>query len=138
VDDDVMRIVATAAAGLIIRAVGTAAWTATRDLWARVFSKGDRDREGALAERLDESSRALVVSDPDSRPAVAREIEMGWREELLKLLRDDPDLVDEVRSLALADLPTVDESARTGVQQRARVRRGVVVQSGRDTSVGSC
>ena len=38
-DEDLIRAVATAAAGAIIRAIGTTAWDAVRDRWSRVLTR---------------------------------------------------------------------------------------------------
>ncbi|TQM08984.1 hypothetical protein [Pseudonocardia kunmingensis] len=135
-DEDMIRATASAAAGVIIRAIGTTAWDAMRDRWSRTLGQGLPDEEAVVADQLDESAEAMTSTDPAEREQRAAELEAEWRGTLRAQLRSDPDLVAAVRELVAADSPT----ARVGtgpLTQTANVRRGVSIQSGRDTTITS-
>jgi hypothetical protein len=134
-DEDLIRIVATAAAGLIVRAMGTAAWQAVRDRWSRVLGRGDADEEQTVGGQLDESAHTLATTDPTVRERRVAEVEAEWRGTLRALLRSDPELVETVRELVSAN-PSVSSVAVESVTQTATVRDGTSIQSGRDTHLG--
>jgi hypothetical protein len=128
-EEDVIRVLATAAAGVIMRAMGTAAWRATRDRWARLLGRGDGDSEAAVAQRLDESAEAAATTGPGENPHDLQTVTSGLRDLLGERMRQDPGLVDAVQ--ALLDSPTAQ-----GVHQTATVWHGTSIQSGRDTTIG--
>jgi hypothetical protein len=130
-EEDVIRVLATAAAGVIMRAMGTAAWQATRDRWARLLGRGDGDTEAAVAQRLDESAEAVATTGPDENPHRLQTVATDLRDLLGERLSEDPGLVDAVQ--ALLDSPAAQS---TGVRQTATVWHGTSIQSGRDTTIG--
>jgi hypothetical protein len=134
-DEDLIRVVATAAAGLIVRAMGTAAWQAVRNRWSGLLGRGDADEEQAVGGQLDESAHALATTDPPGRERRAAELEAEWRGTLRALLRSDPELVEAVRELVVAQ-PSASPVAVESVTQTATVRNGTSIQSGRDTHLG--
>jgi hypothetical protein len=134
-EEEIIRVVATAAAGLIVRAMGTAGWRAVRGRWSHVLGRGDRDQEEVVVAQMDDSASVLAAADPDRREQLASELEAEWRGALRVQLRLDPGLVEAVRALVEAHPPT----ARTvvhSVEQTAKVGSGTSIQSGRDTHVG--
>jgi hypothetical protein len=133
-DEDLIRAVATAAAGAIIRAIGTTAWDAVRDRWSRVLGRGTPDEESVIAGRLDESADAIASADPADRERHAAELEAEWRGTLRAQLRSDPGLVAAVRELVDSH-PPADRADVGSVTQTAKVRSGVSIQSGRDTTI---
>jgi hypothetical protein len=133
-DEDLIRIVATAAAGLLVRAMGTATWRAVRDRWSGVLGRGG-DGEAAVAERLEESADLLTAAEPAERERLTSEVEAEWRGELRAQLRSDPDLVEAVHSL-LDRPPAAAFSTSPSVSQAATVVSGTNIQSGRDTTTG--
>jgi hypothetical protein len=130
-EEDAIRILATAAAGVIMRAMGTAAWRATRDRWARLLGRGDGGSEVAVAQQLDESAGAVLTTDPDENPSRLETVATDLQDLLGARLREDPALVEAVQSLL--DAPPTPS---TGVQQTATVWNGTSIQSGRDTTIG--
>jgi hypothetical protein len=130
-EEDIIRILATAAAGVIMRAMGTAAWRATRDRWARLLGRGDGATEVAVAQQLDESAGAVATTDPGENPHRLETVAADLRDLLGARLREDPDLVDAVQ--ALLDAPATPSA---GVRQTATVWNGTSIQSGRDTTIG--
>lgn len=135
-DEDTLRAVATAAAGMIVRAIGTTAWDAVRESWSRVLGRGAPDEESGVAGQLDESAEAIASADPADRERRAAELEAEWRGTLRAQLRSDPDVVAAVRELVDAH-PSADQARVGSVTQTAKVRSGVSIQSGRDTTITS-
>jgi hypothetical protein len=135
-DEDIIRVVATAAAGLIVRAMGTAAWQAVHDRWSRLLGRGDADQEQAVGGQLEESATALATADPAERERRAAELEAEWRGTLRALLRSDPELVRPVGQLVAAH-PAPSSVAVGSITQSATVGGGTSIQSGRDTHVGT-
>lgn len=135
-DEDMIRATATAAAGVIIRAIGTTAWSAMRDRWSRALGHGLPDEEAAIADQLDESAGAMASADPAEHEQRAAELEAEWRGTLRAQLRSDPDLIAAVREIVAAD-SSADGAGTGPITQTANVRSGVSIQSGRDTTVTS-
>jgi hypothetical protein len=138
-DENTLRAVATAAAGMIVRAIGTTAWDAVRDRWSRVLGRGAPDEESVVAGQLDESAETIASADPADpadRERRAAELEAEWRGTLRAQLRSDPDLVAAVRELVDAD-PSADRAGTGSITQTAKVRSGTSIQSGRDTTITS-
>jgi hypothetical protein len=133
-DEDIIRAVASAAAGLIVRAMGTATWRVVRDRWSRLLGRGDAGQELAVGGQLEESAQALATADPPDRERRATEVEAEWRGTLRALLRADPELVRAVREL-VASQPSGAPLVAESVTQTATVRDGMSIQSGRDTSI---
>ncbi|MFC5232371.1 hypothetical protein [Pseudonocardia zijingensis] len=129
-----VRTVATAAATAIIRAIGTGAWEAIRDRWSRVLGRGVPDEEAVVAGELDESADAIASAEPADRARQAAELEAEWRGTLRTRLRSDPELLAAVRELVDTHQPS-DRSEVGTISQTAKVRGGVSIQSGRDTTI---
>ena len=85
----------------MVQAVGTDAWVAVRDRTARLFARGDTERQTTELARLEETARDLS-DQADSGTALVR-WESAWRARYEMLLDSLPD----------AELPTVaDELAQ--------------------------
>jgi hypothetical protein len=128
-DEETIRVVASAAAGVIVRAMGTAAWRAVRDRWSGVLGRDNDDRT-TVADQLDESATRLAAADPEHRKHVAAELETEWQDALRVRLQSDADVVAQLREL----VDGYDGEPRSGsVEQTATVWSGTSIQSGRDT-----
>lgn len=131
-EDEILRILATAAAGVLVRAMGTRLWTSTRDRWADLLGRSDSGRRAELAERLDAS--AGQVAQADAAPRVVDAVTEQWRESVRAELEEHPHLVDATRSLLEEEVP--DARPAPGVTQTARLIGGFSIQSGGDTTIG--
>lgn len=133
-DDDLIRIVASAAAGLVIRVVGTAAWRQVRDRIATLLSKGDRYREQTVTTELDSAADQLADIAPSRRPTRARDPESELRGMFRTWLRTDPELVERLRSLVAEEQHA---AGGTPTPPAVTVHDGIGLASGRDMTIGS-
>lgn len=113
-------LVALAAAGgtAVVQAVGTDAWGAVRDRTARLFARGDAERQTTVLARLEETAHDLSdQADPSS--ALIR-WESAWRarwEMLLDCLSD-------------AELPAVAEELTQVIDMAGRRAEGTGISAG--------
>lgn len=131
-DDDLARIVASAAAGLVIRIAGTTCWRRTRDRLAKILGNGHRDREERVTAELDSAANQLTGAERPDRRARARELETELRGSFQTWLRTDPEVVERLRVL-------VTEGEHAGgvtTSQAVTVNAGIGVMSGRDMTIG--
>lgn len=133
-DDDLTRIVASAAAGLVIRAVGTTAWRRIRDRLAKLLGKGDRDHEESVATELDSAGDELAGAERTRRLARARELESELRGSFRAWLRTDPELVERLHALVAEE---EHAAGVTAAAQAVTVHGGIGLASGRDMTIGS-
>jgi hypothetical protein len=130
-EEGLIQSVALLAVKPLIQAMGDKAWAVVRDRWASVLGK-HRPGGPEVAAELDESAERLA-----SGRATPEETRDEWYRRVADLLRERPDLKMEVRGLYDEPKPpTVPAQTTNGTRQRANVRNGISVQSGRDTTVG--
>ncbi|MCH6159459.1 hypothetical protein [Streptomyces marispadix] len=116
---------ATALVGLMV----DEAWTATKYRVAALFGRGRADSESVEAE-LEESRGELVAARDASDENAAADVEAGLRTRLRRLLREDPDAAQELRSLiAEAGQHTAPSAPVTNTITDADIR-GPVIQAG--------
>lgn len=118
---DPARVLASAAAGALVRAMGAKTWSALRDRWASCFRRHEPGTR--VAEELDGDAEA-------ARAGADGEVRAKWRDRMEGLLRDHPELRREIEELATWASPSGSTAQRTSVNN------GFSVQSGRDTSIG--
>jgi hypothetical protein len=133
-DDDLTRIVASAAAGLVIRLVGTTAWRPIRDRIVKMMGKGNRDHEKTVTTELDNAADELARAERTSLPARARDLESELRGSFRTWLRTDPELVERLGALVAEQ--NRGASGAT-VDQVVRVHSGIGLASGQDMTIGS-
>ena len=134
-DDELVRIVATAAAGLVVRAVGTAGWRRIRERITDALGRGRATAPTAVTAELDSAAASMSAADPDDRPNRVREVEHELRGSFRSWLRAEPDLIDHLHAVVVEEQGAC--GGDRGVAQLMTVREGIGLMSGRDTNVGS-
>ncbi|WP_051782142.1 MULTISPECIES: hypothetical protein [unclassified Streptomyces] len=120
--DEAMVALAASVGSGVAQAAGTDAWPALRNRLARLFGRGDRQREGVQLERLDRTAAELTAAGQDGdgpqRTRSERRARHGaaWRtrtEDLLEQLEPDE------RAAAAAELRALLDEAAAGVRPAA-------------------
>lgn len=98
----------------LVGAMATDAWQATRSGVAGLFGRGGADRQAAIEAQLD-GNAALVAQagDPDE---VRASLVAVWRLQLEALLREHPDVVEELRALVAQVRAALPAPQQTWVQ----------------------
>lgn len=98
----------------LVGAMATDAWQVTRSGVARLFGRGGADRQTAIEAQLD-GNAALVAQarDPDE---VRQSLVPVWRLQLEALLREHPDVVEELRALVAQVRKALPAPQQTWVQ----------------------
>jgi hypothetical protein len=98
----------------LVGAMATDAWQATRSGVVRLFGRGGADRQAAIEAQLD-GNAALVAQagDPDE---VRASLVPVWRLQLEALLREHPDVVEELRALVAQVREALPVPQQTWVQ----------------------
>ncbi|WP_051809873.1 hypothetical protein [Actinoplanes subtropicus] len=86
-------------ATILVNAVATDAWKATRAGFTRLFGRGEPAREAAAGRRLDALVATVDRTTPDHRPEVRDQERTRWLVRLTDLVEDDPSAIDDLRSL---------------------------------------
>ncbi|RKN72742.1 hypothetical protein D7231_14850 [Streptomyces klenkii] len=114
-------LAALAAAGgsAVVQAAGTDAWAGFRQAVARLFGRGDAQREHAELERLDQTAAALdgVIADEAERARVRQEASWQTRFEALLESLDGTgreQVATELRALLVEQGATAAASAGPG------------------------
>ncbi|MDH6108397.1 hypothetical protein P3T36_003959 [Kitasatospora sp. MAP12-15] len=108
--EEALAALATAGGTAVVQAAGTDAWSGLRSRVARLFGRGDGQREQAELERLDQTANALEVVGPGEAERVRIRQETSWQtrfEVLLEsLTADERDQVAaELRALLKEEAP---------------------------------
>lgn len=90
---------AASGATTLIGAAATDAWQQARTGFARLFGRGDADREALSGRRLDALTAAVEQADASNRDRVREQLLLVWQTRLADLLEEDPDTVELLRGL---------------------------------------
>lgn len=102
------------AATTIVAAMATSTWQAVRTGLPRLFGRAGAGREAAVAVGLDDD--ALTVAGAED-PGRAREaLAAAWRLRLERLLRDHPEVADDLRRLVAEAAAALPDDGRSWVQ----------------------
>lgn len=94
--DELVKL-AGAGGSALVGAMATDAWQATRSEVARLFGRGGPVRRSVIEAQLDRNADSVEhAANPDE---VRRNLAAGWRLELEALLREHPEVEEEVRAL---------------------------------------
>jgi hypothetical protein len=132
---DVGTLAETGATALVT-AMATDAWTQVRVRVARLLGRGDAERERAALDELDETYAALEVAIGDDE---SRDVQVELRALLRARLRSDQELAVQFLALIEDVREQLGQSTQPVVltQRAAANQGGTVIQSGRDSIVGS-
>ncbi|MGW7518803.1 hypothetical protein ACWGJ2_24765 [Streptomyces sp. NPDC054796] len=126
-DPEIAALAGTAGTALV-SLLTTEAWQAAREgvvaIWRRVLP----ERADAVGAELEASRRDLLDARHEGDEATAEELAAEWRSRIRRLLRDHPEVADELRSLLTepgVQPPSVNQHANASGNAR-------VYQAGRD------
>jgi hypothetical protein len=103
------------AAQTMIAAASTDAWTVAKKSVARLFGRGDVDRENAVERRLDQTQRELESATGQARDEITGRLVTAWQVRLADLLEEQPQVAGELETLVeqlQASLPPGSVTAR--------------------------
>ncbi|MFD7955001.1 hypothetical protein ACFV4X_16070 [Streptomyces ardesiacus] len=115
---------ATTLVGLMV----SESWTQARDRVARFFARGGE--QGSAEEELVRSQQALMAARAAQDDLAGADIEAEWRMRLRRVLQDDPQAADELRTLLSEVSPGVQDDRGASVHNSVSggVQNGPVVQ----------
>lgn len=107
---EAMAALAAAGGTAVVQAAGTDAWTEMRQQVARWFGRGNRQREHAELERLDQTAGELEAAQPTEVERVRIRQEAAWQGRIEALLESLEDIeragvADELRTLLAQQTP---------------------------------
>lgn len=113
---EAMAALAAAGGTAVVQAAGTDAWTEMRQQVARWFGRGNRQREHAELERLDQTAGELEAAQPTEVERVRIRQEAAWQGRIEALLESLEDIeragvADELRTLLAQQPPHLSVSA---------------------------
>lgn len=83
----------------LISAAATDLWKDARAGFARLFGRGDADREKLASHDLDELTAMVEASPPAERDSARKALLPLWEKRLNDLLSEDPSATDGLRQL---------------------------------------
>jgi hypothetical protein len=112
---EAMTALASAGGAAVVQAAGTDAWEGFRQQVAHFFARGDRQRERAELERLDQTVTALEVTDASEVERIRIRQEASWQTRFEALLES---LDEAEREQAAAQLRGI-------LEEQAKASRAV-------------
>src|SRR4051794_7481393 len=98
-DADWLVQLATSGATTLIGAAATDIWKDARAGFARLFGRGDADREALAAKRLDALTATVEQADVSERDTIREQLLPVWQTRLTDLLEEDQGTADLLRGL---------------------------------------
>lgn len=111
---EVAAALAEAGGSALVGAMTTDAWQATRSGVGRLFGRGGPARQAAIEAQLD--GNAALVAHAQNPDEVRASLVPVWRLQLEALLRDYPDVVEELRMLVKQLRESLPASQQAWVQ----------------------
>jgi hypothetical protein len=124
---EVAAELAGAGGSALVGAMATDAWQATRSGVARLFGRGGPARQSAIEAQLDDN--ATLVAQAGNPEEVRASLVPVWRGQLEALLREYPDLAEDLRGLVAQVREALPASQRSWVQTniaRDQARQNIV------------
>jgi hypothetical protein len=136
-----MDELALAAAGALMTAIATDAWSEVRagvaGLWHRVYP----ERVPAIESELQDARNELAVSRQLGEAGVEKELAADWQRKFQRLTQAHPELIPELRMLEeewtrLTPAAEQDRPGMTNIEQTAiATGRGAIYQAGRNQRI---
>ncbi|GAA4711144.1 hypothetical protein [Phytohabitans rumicis] len=97
--DPVSQALIISGGGVLVSAIATDAWAAARAGFARLFGRGDQDRQASAEQRLDRSATQLDGLSGDELEQARQAQAQAWQTRLADLVEEHPELAGELASL---------------------------------------
>lgn len=122
---EIQAVLATGATTLVT-AAATDLWNRlARPGFARLFGRGDADREAKAARRLDALAATVEQAPADKRVEVRAQQQSQWLTRLQDLAEDDPTVLDDLQALV------TELAAQLPAEQLVQVQNVVARDQGR-------
>jgi hypothetical protein len=103
-------------ATILVNAVATDAWKATRAGFTKLFGRSAPAQEAATERRLDALAASVDQTPADQHADVRDRERQRWLVRLTDLVEDDPSAIDDLRSLVEQLTPQLPPQQQTWVQ----------------------
>lgn len=103
-------------ATILVNAVATDAWKATRAGFSRLFGRGEPAQDAATERRLDALVATVDQAAPDHRADIRDQERARWLVRLTDLVVDDPSAIGDLRSLVEQLAAQLPPQGQTWVQ----------------------
>jgi hypothetical protein len=124
--DAELAALAASGATAVVQLMAQDAWTSVRDRVLALFGRGAADRPESVGAALDEARDIVAASGGRVDDPRLAALVSDWREQLLVLLRQEPALAEEVRTL-VAQATDQPGSVHNSITESTV--RGPVIQS---------
>ncbi|MFG2771642.1 hypothetical protein [Streptomyces sp. NPDC048350] len=127
---------ARTAGSAVVTLMATDAWERTRDGVVALWRRASPSRADGVEGELDATRDDLLAAREDGDDLTEQELREEWVGRLRRLLREQPEVAEQLR-LVLAEFdPDSRETRAVTVQMRAEASgRGRVYQAGRDQHI---
>ncbi|MEU6945299.1 hypothetical protein ABZ957_08685 [Streptomyces sp. NPDC046316] len=127
---------ARTAGSAVVTLMATDAWERTRDGVVALWRRASPSRADGVEGELDATRDDLLAAREDGDDLTEQELREEWVGRLRRLLREQPEVAEQLR-LVLAEFdPDSRETSAVTVQMRAEASgRGRVYQAGRDQHI---
>jgi hypothetical protein len=120
-------VLAVLAAQTVVAAASTDAWGMAKRGVARLFGRGDPERERLAEQRLDQTQAQLQAAPGKDLELARAGLESAWRTRLVDLLEEYPD--------AAGDLQALVEQIQAELPAQMAVAADHSVAAGRDVNI---
>lgn len=98
-ETDLLMQLATSGATTLIGAAATDVWQQAREGFARLFARGDEEKETLAVRRLDALAAAVEQAPASDPEDVRQKLLTQWQTRLIDLIEEQPDTAEALRSL---------------------------------------
>ena len=113
------------AAQTVIAAASTDAWGAAKRSVARLFGRGDPDREQATERRLDLTAHELASATGPDRDEITGRLVAAWQVRLADLLEEQPQVAGDLETLVKQIQATLPPGSVTATDHSIAAGRDV-------------
>ncbi|MFB7781945.1 hypothetical protein ACFY0N_07220 [Streptomyces vinaceus] len=115
---------AAAAGSALVGAMATDTWTQAKAAIAGLWGRFRPDRVTAVEQDLDELRLEVLATQDQNDTATREALASDWQQQLARLLRQNPDLADELQRV-LDDVltPSLAEEERARIYRQTNIAR---------------
>ncbi|MFE5907651.1 hypothetical protein ACFQ6B_00935 [Streptomyces wedmorensis] len=127
---------ARAAGAAVVTLMATDAWERTRDGVVALWRRASPSRADAVEGELEATRDDLLAAREGGDDLTEQELREEWVGRLRRLLREQPEVAEEMRRILTELAPEPEEAGARMVQMRAEASgSGRVYQAGRDQHI---
>ncbi|MFC4493269.1 hypothetical protein ACFPA8_03860 [Streptomyces ovatisporus] len=131
-----LAALASTAGTTLVTVLATDGWERARDGIAALWRRVRPERADGVASELGATREDLLAAQSSGDEDAVQELQAEWRSRVRRLLREQPEVADELRRLLDGIAAEADTATVTVTQHATASGQARVYQAGRDQHIG--